>query len=302
MGKAGKAGSALLVTAALGAVIGVEPDFFTIKRWPADQGRLFGWPDGRRSARVALLGSLLARDLFPGDSPIGQRLLINRVPFEIVGVLAERGQGLDTTNEDTQVYVPLATATRRLANVEHLSGILLEVVAGEPSDAAAQALRFSLAARHRQLGGTPEDFQVLSRKELLDARLAVSDRLLGYVRWSGACFLGVAGLGVLAISWMAVRELTREIGVRRAVGATGGDVFLQALAPTALLSLCGCLVGLAFAWRSTELLAEWLAQPAIFDWATARAALAVSLGLNLVFSAYPAWAARVDPMEALRFE
>jgi putative ABC transport system permease protein len=149
-------------------VVGVEPDFFLIKSWPLAAGEPFGDEDLRRSARVALLGHSVARDLFGDDDPVGQRLFINRVPFEVLGILAERGQGLDVTNEDQQVYVPLTTAMRRLFNIDYYGAILLEVA--EP-DAMAQVTADAtglLRARHRISAFRPDDFKVGSQKELID--------------------------------------------------------------------------------------------------------------------------------------
>ncbi len=108
-------------------VIGVEPAYFGMKAWELEYGRWFDADDLRRSARVALLGHKTARELFDATDPRGQRLFINRVPFEVIGVLAERGAGLDGTDEDAQVYVPLTAAMRRLLNVEHYTSILFEV-------------------------------------------------------------------------------------------------------------------------------------------------------------------------------
>ena len=108
-------------------VVGVEPAFFEIKSWPLAAGDFFDAEDLRRSVRVALIGHTVARDLFGDEPPLGQRLFINRVPFEVVGVLAERGQGLDVINEDQQVYVPLTTAMRRLLNIDYYGSIVLEV-------------------------------------------------------------------------------------------------------------------------------------------------------------------------------
>src|SRR6266567_846057 len=109
------------------AVLGCEPDYFTIKDWPMLNGVAFDAMQERGAARVAVVGHTVAADLFGTSSPLGQRLTINRVPFLVIGVLTERGQGLDVSNEDDEVYVPLTTAVRRLMNVEHYSAIVVEV-------------------------------------------------------------------------------------------------------------------------------------------------------------------------------
>src|SRR6266436_6639482 len=118
-------------------IVGCEPDYFPIKNWTVTSGELFDATQERAASRVALLGHVVANDLFGTSSPIGHRIMINRVPFTVGGVLAERGQGLDVSNEDNQVYVPLATAMRRLMNVDHYNAIVLEIDNPGAMDAAA---------------------------------------------------------------------------------------------------------------------------------------------------------------------
>jgi putative ABC transport system permease protein len=138
---------------------------------------------------------------------------------------------------------------------------------------------------------------------LLDTQLAASAQLMFFVRWVGISTLSVSGLGILAISWIGVRERTREIGTRRALGATRADVFLQIVWEAGVLSALGCAIGVALASAMATLMAQWAAQPRVFDWGSAYRVLAVAIGLNLCFAAIPArGAARLDPIEALRFE
>jgi putative ABC transport system permease protein len=284
-------------------VIGVEPDYFSIKEWTARKGELFAAGDERHMARVALLGASAARDLFGDASPLGERLLVNRVPFQVLGVLSERGQSLDAANEDDQVYIPLTTSMRRLTNVDYYSGILFEVGRWQDMDRAALAVSAVLRHRHEPSEKLPDDFQVQNQKQLLDTQLASSSQLLFFVRWIGVSALAVSGLGVLAISWIGVRERTPEIGTRRALGATKSDIFLQVICEAAVLSGLGCLLGLLVALKTSDLLAQWAAQPRIFDQSSAWLAVGVATLLNLGFAAIPATgAARLDPIQALRFE
>jgi putative ABC transport system permease protein len=284
-------------------IAGVEPDFMTIKNWSVREGDVFGAADLRRMARVAVLGSSVANDLFGAASPVGQRIQINRVPFVVTGVMSERGQSLDAANEDDQVYIPLTTAMHRLSNLDYYSGILLTVGGWENMDRAAEAARAVLLRRHRSIGKLPEDFEVQNQKQLLDTQLAAADQLLFFVRWIGLSALSVSGLGVLAIAWIGVRERTREIGTRRALGATSGDIFWQVAFESTVLSFWGCVAGLAAAVLLTTLLARWANQPRVFDQASAQLAVLIAMALNLSFAAVPArGASRLDPIQALRFE
>ncbi len=283
-------------------VIGIEPEYLTIKGWQTREGEPFTAMDVRRSGRVALLGSKITRELFNDASPVGERILINRVPFEIAGVMTERGQSLDAANEDDQIYVPLSTAMHRLSNRASYTGILLEAGDWKEMDRAAESVRKVLRERHRA-PGKADDFQVLSQKQLVDAESATSAQTLFFVRWIGLSALTVSGLGVLAIGWIGVRERTREIGTRRALGATRTDIFTQILAEAFALGICGAAVGGALAFEATVWLSKWADQPIVFDAASARIAMGFSVMLNLLFAVIPArTAARFDPIQALRFE
>lgn len=284
-------------------VIGIEPDYTVIKRWPLHEGSVFETSDLRRFARVALLGSTVARDLFGDASPVGERVLINRVPFEVVGVMAERGQTLDAANEDDQVYVPLTTAMHRLTSIEYLRGILLTVNRWDEMDEAAAATSGVLSRRHAKAGRTRPDFQVNNQKQLLDTQLAASAKLLFLVRWIGISALCVGGLGILAISWMGVRDRTRELGTRRALGATRQDIFWQVVAEACAMSILGCLLGALTAYESSTLLARWVGQPAVFDEPSAWLSIGAASVVNIAFAGLPArMAAMLDPILALAFE
>ncbi len=284
-------------------VTGVEPNYFPMKFWELTDGFLFGADDIRRSARVALLGHTVARDLFGDEPPVGERLFINRVPFEVIGVLAERGAGLDDTNEDGQVFVPLTAAQRRLLNIDYYHSILFEI-----SNVAdmAQAERRSadlLRTRHRISKFRPDDFQVQSQRELIDTQLASSDRLGFLVRWVGFSALVVAGLGVLSIAWIAVRDRTREIGTRRALGATAGDIFFQFVFEASVLAIIGVVLGLGLGWWVSRLIAAQVGLDFVFDSFNAALAVAMAFVLNLLFASWPALrAARLDPIRALQHE
>jgi putative ABC transport system permease protein len=284
-------------------VVGCEPDYFLIKNWNVTEGVVFGTADLRRSARVALLGFTVAQDLFGTTSPVGERLFINRVPFQVVGVLAERGQGLDVVNEDNEVFVPLTTARRRLMNVDYFSSLLLEIDRLDNMSDAGRQTDSILRQRHRVSVTTPPDFQVQNQKTLLDTQNESSEKLRRLVRIVGFSGLVVSGLGIFAVCWISVRERTVEIGTRRALGATRSDVFYQILLEAAFVSSVGCLAGAGMAWLATRLIIMRLQLPFVFEITAAETAVAAAFVLNLCFSVWPAvQAARVHPIRALKYE
>ena len=284
-------------------IVGCEPDYFVAKDWTVVAGQLFDATHERTAARVAVLGHTVAVDLFGGSSAAGHQMMINRVPFTVIGVLRERGQGLDVSNEDNQIYVPLRTAMRRLMNVDHYAGILVEVDSFQSIDQAANQIRSLLHQAHHIPPNQPEDFQVQNQKTLLDTQMAAAERLGSFLRWIGASALVVSGLGIVAITWIAVRERTREIGTRRALGATSADIFLQMQCENGSLALLGGLLGIGLSWLISRLVSAWVGLPFVFDEKNALLTFGVAATLNLGFSLLSSRkAASISPMEALRYE
>ncbi len=284
-------------------VVGCEPEYFAIKDWQVLSGNLFGSAEERTASRVAVLGYTVAADLFGASSPVGQGMMINRVPFTVIGVLSERGQGLDVSNEDSQIYVPLSTAMRRLMSVDHYAGIVLEIDSLDSMDAAADESRSLLHQLHRVQPNRPDDFQIQNQKSLLDTQTATARRLDFFLRWIAASALAVSGLGIVSITWIAMKERTREIGTRRALGASARDIFLEVICEMLALALGGGLLGLAVSWPTSRLISESARLPFVFDNKSAVVAFATAAALNLAFSIFPSSkAASIHPIEALRFE
>ena len=284
-------------------ILGCQPGYPAIKNWILTEGEWFSEDDDRRASRVAILGYRVAQDIFGANSPVGRGIFIDRTPFRVAGVLEERGQGLDAVSEDDQVYIPLNTARHRLMNVDYYSGLLLEVRRMEEMDAAAASIESVLRARHHRLANLPDDFQVRNQKTLIDTQIASSRQLGFYVRAIGIGGLAISGLGILAISWIAVKGRTVEIGTRRALGASVIDVFAQILMEASLLSLIGCALGLLLGWEGSQTVAKRASLPFEFDWANAQLAILSAAAMNLGFAMLPAVrAARVSPIYALRHE
>ena len=284
-------------------VVGCESDYFPIRDWRTAEGRVFDATQERTSSRVALLGQTVARDLFGTSSPIGSRLLINRVPFRVIGVLTERGQGLDVTNEDNQVYVPLSTAMHRLMNVDYYSGLIIEVGSLSEMDAAAAQIRSLLHQLHHTQPKQPDDFQIQNQKTLLDTQLAAANRLGFFLRWIGASALVVSGLGMLGITWIAVKERTREFGTRRALGATSSHIFLHVVSESTALALAGCTAGAFLSWPISRLISRTAGLTFVFSRSAVLIAFTAAAVLNIGFALWPSRrAATLDPTDALRYE
>lgn len=285
------------------AVIGCEPDYLRIKRWTIAQGSSFEAADDRRQARTVLLGWTAARDLFGSSNPVGAHVTISRVPFTVAGVLTERGQGLDAANEDDQVYVPLQTAMRRLMNVDYFTTIQFQIDAVGHMDEVERELTVQLEQRHKRSPPRQADFQVQNQQRLLDTQLAAFQRLTFYVRWIAFSMLAVSALGVLATTWIAVRNRTREIGIRRAIGATRTDILMQFFAEGMMGSFTGCAAGLVAGYFILLIVAERAGQPFLFSIPAALAEGFASMALYAGFTAISSLRAIfIDPTSAFRVE
>lgn len=282
---------------------GVEPDYFQLKAWRPATGRLLDPHDKRAHARVAVLGHGVARDLFGEANPVGRRLLIDRTPFEIIGVLEERGPGLDLANEDDAVYLPLTTAMRRVLQVEHYHAILLQLPDVSAAVRAVPRIKRLLQLRHRSSAERPDDFRVSSPTQLIATSRATSERMSLMIGATGFCSLLIAGLGVIAITWMALRERRPEIGLRRAVGATAAAVFQQFTAEALVLATVGAGLGIGLAALGGRAAASLVSLPIVFAPTTASIVFGSAVLFYVLCSGWPAFrAASLTPTAALKAE
>jgi putative ABC transport system permease protein len=282
-------------------VVGCEPAYFAIRNWTIQTGAMFNAVDDRSERRVALLGAAAARDLFGESDPAGRRISIGREPFTVAGVLRERGQGLDAANEDAQIYVPLATAMRRLTNIDYYASILLEIGSWQDMDLAAREIADIVNRRHRSLSFTGPDFRVQNQKSLIETQLATFTRLTFFLRWIAASTAMVASVGIFGIAWIGVGHRRREIGTCRAIGATMADVILQFFVEGITGPVIGCAGGIAISWPVLRAIDLRVQQPFLFSSRLAVEAALVSIVLYAGSSITCAWRAiRVDPSAAMR--
>jgi putative ABC transport system permease protein len=283
------------------AVVGTGPGYFRLRRWSAAAGGGFTPAEQRQAARVALLGAGVAGDLYPGADPVGRLLLLNRVPFRVAGVLTARGQRLDAVDEDEQIFIPLATAQRRLFQRTYDSGFFLEVSPPAAMDQVAADATALLRRRHRGLTDQPDDFAILNQRSVIQAARVAGSRLELLVLAAGGGGLLAAAMALAGLGWMTVGARTPEIGARRALGATAAAIFRQFAAEAVLLAATAAAAGAA----SGRALTAWAeARQGLaphFDPRQAAAVAAIAAALNLGFSLLPARrAARLDPIAALR--
>ena len=292
-------------------VVGVTPEYQEVRNFPVGEGEFIGPGHVESNANVAVLGSQVALDLYGFRSPIGQPVRINGRQFEVIGVLEEKG-GSSFFSFDDRVMVPITTAYYRLASSRTSQGgisvqtINVQMGTVEAMDAALREVATVLRLRHRLSG--EDDFTVTNQQETIEALQEATNAFVFFLGAIAGISLLVGGIGIMNIMLVSVTERTREIGIRKAMGAKRRDILLQFVSEATLLSLGGGGVGLLLGWGLTLLLNGRSligASPTqtAFNADIAVLALVVSAGIGLFFGIYPAMrAARLHPIEALRYE
>ena len=287
---------------------GVTPDYFEAREWLVANGRAFGPEDLDGATKVALLGQTTALNLFAEADPVGQIVRIKKVPFTVIGVLDRKGQNSWGQDQDDIVIIPLSTAKKKVlgksnSNPRAVSAISIKIRADEDMGEAETQIRELLRQRHRLQGYQDDDFWLRNLSEILQTQEESSKVMTYLLAAIASVSLLVGGIGIMNIMLVSVTERTREIGLRMAVGARGRDILSQFLIEAVTLSLIGGIVGIAMGLGGAQALSYFA------EWRTLVAAQAIALAfgfaaaIGIFFGFYPARkAARLDPIEALRYE
>ncbi len=284
-------------------VTGTTPDYFPIRDWPMAQGSTFTSDDVSHAADVAVLGDTVRQNLFGGSDPVGQTIRIGSLPFQVVGVLAAKGQSGMGQDQDDSVFIPITTLQKKISGQDWLQFIMASAVSQPASYAAQNQITALLRDRHHIRPGQEDDFSVRNLAdvaELADQSSRVMTLLLASI--AGVSLL-VGGIGIMNIMLVSVTERTREIGIRVAIGATEDDVRNQFLSESVMLSLMGGAIGILLGVGSSLLITRVLGWAVLISPTAIVAAVFFAMGVGVFFGFYPASkAARLDPIEALRFE
>jgi len=283
-------------------VIGTTPEYRYSNVQHPSVGRFIDEIDVQNQSRVAVIGSQIAEELFHGEQPLGEIVLIAGAPYEVIGVLQEKGADAGGMPQDDKVLVPVTTAMRRLLNVDYVDRIFVQAQSREQVGKVTRDVRDLLRRRHAlDIANQPDDFTIRDQAELVRTVRRSDDTMQSFLGGLSALLLGLACVGLLAVSLLSVRERHAEIGLRLAVGALPRQVMAQFLSEAAMIAVLGALSGL-FVGGIGIILGQWLMgwQMQITGMNTLYSML-IPLVLALVSGAYPALrAARLDPMQALR--
>ena len=293
----------------LSPIVGVTINFFAINNLATlDEGHLFNENDMELRSRVMVLGAEIAEHLFVDESPIGKQVRLGDTTYDVIGVLAK--QGVNRAEYNGQVFVPLSTAHGRLFTERTRGGelaimaITMQAVNEDLTQTAVYQVTNILRERHDIKNGEPDDFRLLSQQDLLKRFQQITRTLQIFLGAIAGISLLVGGIGIMNIMLVSVTERTREIGIRKALGALRRDILAQFLIESLFLSLLGGIIGVLLGWGISILIGSFNNElTPDMQASTVLLATSFAAGVGLVFGIYPAWrAASLRPIEALRYE
>jgi len=286
-------------------VVGTTAIWFTIRNWPAVKGTAFDEDTGNGNGKVAVIGNTVAVQLFGTSNPVGQNIRIAGQPYEVIGVLATKGQGPMGDYDDTLV-IPVKTYEQRLSKglAKYINGqVLISMVTDDIAERTMADVTGLLRERHKLDASDEDDFRIRNPAEFAQAQQDSTQRIATLLAIVAAVSLFVGGIGVMNIMLVSVIERTREIGIRMAVGAKPIDVMTQFLVESLVLAALGGVLGLGLGAGAAKYMAGYFGWKFFYPATTAAIAFLVAGGVGVVFGLYPAIrASRLDPITALRYE
>src|SRR5581483_6815324 len=285
------------------SIQGVGVDYPFIRSWNVARGDFFTSADVRAAAKVCVLGDTVAENLYPNGGAVGSVIRIKNVPFKVVGVLEKKGGNMMGQDQDDTIIAPYTTVMKRLAGKDHIDMIQVSAVSADQVQEAQNEIDALLRQRHRIPPNGDPDFMMRSQEEIAQAQAQQMGILRTLLLSIAAISLLVGGIGIMNIMLVSVTERTREIGIRMAIGAKGRHVLLQFLFEAVTLAIVGGLIGVILGVGTSMAVGRILQWPIVVTPTSIILSFGVAAGVGVFFGFYPARkAARLDPIEALRYE
>jgi putative ABC transport system permease protein len=289
------------------AIVGTTPSYFSIRRWDVESGELFSDADIRSASRVALVGKTVVENLF-GDEvdPVGKTIRIKKSPFLIVGVLEAKGQSFDGRDQDDTVIVPITTAQRKLFG-NQIPGSVRMIMAQAKSEkymgVAEDAINDLVRQRHNIRENAESDFSIRNLTAMAKTASETAKTMSMLLGAIASISLLVGGIGIMNIMLVSVTERAREIGIRMAIGAREKDILLQFLLEACVISIVGCVIGVALGLGGAMLVKKTFGAEILISMQSIVLAFSVAASVGVFFGYYPASkAAKLHPIEALRYQ
>ncbi|MFD1014748.1 ABC transporter permease [Winogradskyella rapida] len=286
------------------SIYGVNPEYLNIKAVGLQNGSMFTDAEVKSASKVAVIGQTVVENVFPdGQDPVGQMIRFNNIPFTVIGVLEEKGENTFGQDQDDVVIAPYTTVQKRILAIDHLNQIIASAISEDDAPAAVEQVSAILRTEHKLLDNEEDDFTVRSMEELISTFSSTSEMLTVLLVAVASISLLIGGIGIMNIMYVSVKERTKEIGLRMAVGAKGADILMQFLIEAILISITGGVLGVILGLGATvfiETFLNWPTSVALYSIVISFAVCAVT---GIFFGWYPARkASALDPITALRYE
>lgn len=285
------------------SVAGVNSNFQDVNNWTMTSGRFFSDKNVQNRERVAVVGQTVVKNLFADEDPVGKEIRVKNIPFRVIGVLKSKGNGTMGNDQDDTVLIPYTTSMERVEGIDYLRRVYVVAKDDGGIDRLQADIENLLRVRHNIKDTNLDDFNIQNMKSIMETVAQTTGTFTLFLGAVAAISLVVGGIGIMNIMLVSVTERTREIGVRKALGATYSVIVTQFLIEAVVISLMGGFIGIAFGIGASKVIGMVSGMSTIVSVPTIIMSFAFSMAIGLIFGIYPARkAAKLNPIDALHYE